>query len=260
MSDDQFYEDCLGCGVRFFQGFFAPSVDGTSIDGVGTGIQAADSIASTDIAPINGTPNTFPFPAGCNGLKFDCETGAIWYDTPGCHLRLVNRGGVNDFINETAVASGSNSIFTSLAEPLGLGGCYDGMTAVVIGYIEIYTMITASQITNAPASTDANPNPVDPEEFFNAYDVRYQFTLSSGGQTVFSENLNEGRFAAGYQFSKRCLTHTIPFTACYDFNQGLNQEFTATVSNRFRNSANGTLVDIQTSFTTTSNAFILKER
>lgn len=251
---EEFFDGCLGCGMEYVGGVVRPVVDGVTITDDGTAISAEGSIASIDIQPIGGVTGNPTFPPGCNGLKFDCESGSIWYDTPACHISVSNRTGFANFTEEVATSSASRTFFSQLADPIDLGDCYEGMTGVIIGYTEFSTTITASQVANAPEGG------TDPIEYLNGYEVNYGFDLSSGGTTVFKENLKEGKHMPGYQLGRRCLTHTIPFTACYDPARGLGQEVTVNTLNAYRGNTGTALADFSTSFVTTSKAFVMKER
>lgn len=248
MSDnDQFFDDCLGCGLEYDGAVLSPKVDGVTITKTVDGLAAAGQIEGGAVNPINGVPEVYNFPSGCNGLKYDCETGALWYPTPPCGIRTNTGSGLQEFHSAEDVRTASSTRSNPIYDPVILDDdCYEGMKAVTYGWLDVRASFKTHNLDAAGT-------------LLAGYELDWGLELFNGTSLIFSDSIKEAKQLQSSEISQVCISKLLPFGVCSDPAKGVEFSLTVRGASTYNTSTTVPTMDFDSSYVFYTNTFMIKE-
>lgn len=236
---------CVDCGLDYADGQLSAKTDGTLVDCTDDGMRVTTPVRSTKQLAYGGGSVAFPYPDGCNGLSYDCETGRLWAPTRPC-AGFKSDGGFQFYGQQTGPSFFQSSEVVALptaaqagdSNVSGIfecpeGDCFKNHKIAVCGQITIETSMTA---LDGPGDPDAN----FPWQLLDSHTINYDLTFltpNNGILTSYSinENVNYEHPNDEVRIIDNIYTHHMPFVFMYDFCDRFKYRLNAEVNSAFGN-------------------------
>lgn len=135
---DSFYDDCLGCGLKYDNGKLVPALSPSWFECGPNGIRLIQDIVATDNNIRGNAACSSPNPADCKAdLRWDCSTGELYADPGPCQSPETLRD--SDAIFETITGVLGTDIITLTFPDDNCSDCRAdiGYRTVIFGQVTI---------------------------------------------------------------------------------------------------------------------------
>lgn len=209
-ENDEFYDECLGCGLTYDGTNLSADPDNVTIKKTATGLVSDGQLLGSLTGVFNGVSEGFNYDSACNGLKYDCETGQLWTETRPCFIESKGAGFFNEgstFTKENVTSTQSGGTYTIVegnhVEDLE---CYDGMKKFSYG-----RMMFKSTFTRTLDEDEVSTR-------LRSYSIGYDFSLSGSSGIVFSRRIEDLMGFETVDMIQTSVLTYVPFVACTEIN------------------------------------------